>query len=79
MHADIVTDKFPFCNVELRDYTFIKGLNVAKTLLGVSIVCVIVPLTVNVFPLPELSVPKAAEFSNFKKNPFVPYVTDGAV
>ena len=51
---------------------------VAKLLLGVSTFWVSVPPpTANVFELPELSVPIAPLFSNFKKKPLEPYVTLG--
>jgi hypothetical protein len=55
-----------------------KGFNVAKLLVGVSVVwsMLVKLLTVNVFALPELSVPKAPLSWNSKKNPFVPYVPE---
>ena len=66
----LVSVKFPLVN-DIPE-PFDKAFKVQKTFEGVSTVCVGVPLTVKLFPLPELSVPSDALFSNFKKKPFVP-------
>jgi hypothetical protein len=70
----VLAERFPFDNVmfEFLELLFF----VAKLLVGVSVVWSIDVklLTVNVFPLPELSVPKAPLSWNSKKNPLVPYV-----
>ena len=67
-----LTFKLPFEKVVTVPPDLSTALKVAKTFEGVSTVCVGVPLTVKLFPLPELSVPNEPEFSNFKKKPFVP-------
>jgi len=51
----------------------IIGFKTAKLLLGLSCVCIGVPLILIVLLLPELSVPKAPALPNFKNTPLVPY------